>query len=393
MTARYRILEEIAQGGIGVVLLAVHDGRPVAIKKLRRHHVDESEMVLSLLDEARIAARVEHPNVVRVRDVEMIDDELVIVMDYVEGISLRELLRGRKQLPIAVVRRILVDALEGLHAVHETDAVHRDVSPHNLLVDSSGVTRVTDFGIAKTAGRVASTTAPDAGVKGKLHYLAPEQVLRKPVDRRTDVFAAGAVAWECLAGSPLFVADTASEVLAMILSAPIVPPSVQRLEVPLDLDEACLRALERDPDRRYESAKEFARAIEEGGPLASREEVAALVMADAGATVTRRRDLLVKTPAMAKARSRKPLAIGAGAVIVIATLALVQGRRAEVRSPSPPLQSASVVESVAAEPAAPASVAPTTSTLQPPVPRVHRKSTRGGQPKKGDEKLFIPGGI
>jgi serine/threonine-protein kinase len=304
---RYRVVGEIAKGGMGTVVLAVRTGTngaaPVAIKKLHAHLVDNADVVNSFVDEARIASRINHPNVVAVHDVEMIGDELMIVMDYIEGTPLRHLLRSvrerERSLPIAVVRRILVDALEGLHAAHElTDdtgsplgVVHRDVSPHNLIVGSDGVTRVTDFGIAIAAGRLASTRTTGV-VKGKLHYLSPEQVFRKPIDRRTDVFAAGVVAWEALVGRKLFDAGSEGETLAMIIREPISPPSSHRFDVPLDLDESCLRALEREADRRFESAWHFARAIEAGGTLAAPEEVGEIVLKEVGATLATRRQLI-----------------------------------------------------------------------------------------------------
>ena len=307
---RYRVVDEIAKGGMGTVVLALRTGAtgaaPVAIKKLHAHLVDNADVVTAFVDEARIASRIDHPNVVPVHDVEMIGDELMIVMDYVEGIPLRDLLRSHRErdvsLPIPVVRRILVDALDGLHAAHELrdesgaplDVVHRDVSPHNLLVGANGVTRVTDFGIAMAAGRLASTKTNGA-VKGKLQYLSPEQVFRKPIDRRTDVFAAGVVLWEALVGRKLFDGGTEGETLAMIIREPITPPSTHRFEVPLDLDENCLRALEREPERRFATAWELARAIEAGGPLAMREEVGALVLAEAGPLLMARRQRLSET--------------------------------------------------------------------------------------------------
>lgn len=311
---RYRVVTEIASGGMGTVVLALkQDGeswRPVAVKQLHSHLVDDPDVVAGFVDEARIASRLKHPNVVHVRDVEMIGDALVIVMDYVEGIPLSALLRYLKErgeeLPVNVVRRIVTDALRGLHAAHELrdengkllSVVHRDVSPHNLLVGADGITRVTDFGVAMASGRVATTHA-DRGVKGKLQYLSPEQIYRRPLDRRADVFSAGIVTWEALAGRRLFGAATEGETLAMVLREPIAPPSTHRVDVPLDLDETCLKALERDPSRRFETAEAFAAALEQG-PVAKPEEVAAIVVRALGETLTERRAQL------AQALARKP---------------------------------------------------------------------------------------
>lgn len=305
--ARYRVVSEIASGGMGVVYLSVRlepDGtrRPVAVKALHAHLADDPEMIASFVDEARIASRIVHPNVVRVEDVEMVGEQLVIVMEYVEGVALAMLLKNVRArdavLPVPVVRRIVHDALVGLHAAHELrdDAraplgvVHRDVSPHNLLVGADGLTRVSDFGIATATGRVASTRT-GGGVKGKLQYLSPEQVYRKPLDRRADVFAVGTVLWECLTGRRLFSAGTEGETLAMVLREPIPPPSGHRAEVPLELDEICLRALERDPERRFQSAGDAADALAEG-EMASREDVGMLVAQAAPSSLAARREVL-----------------------------------------------------------------------------------------------------
>ncbi len=282
---------------------ATGETRPVALKQLHSHLADDARMVEMFVDEARLASRLSHPNVVRVNDVEMIKDNVVLVMDFIEGMPLSALMRKyrdeKRPIPLPVARRIVHDVLLGLHAAHELrdesgtlfGVIHRDVSPHNVLLGIDGIARITDFGVAKARGRLANTQA-DGAVKGKLQYLAPEQIYRKPLDRRVDIFSAGIVLWECLSGRRLFDGESEGETLARVINEPIQPPSSTRFDVPLDLDETCLRALERDPKRRWQTADEFARALEEEGGLAERADLGALV-AEAGAdSIAQHRALL-----------------------------------------------------------------------------------------------------
>jgi serine/threonine-protein kinase len=283
------------------------DVHTVAIKVLHPHLAQDSEMVAMFLDEARVSMRLRHPNVVKVWDIDLLGEELVIVMDYVEGAPLSSLLHAAKEsgelLSVATTVRIVVDALTGLHAAHEIvdengralALVHRDVSPHNLLVGADGVTRVSDFGVALSAGRLASTR-PDGGLKGKLRYLAPEQINRKVLDRRVDVFAAGIVLWECLTGKRLFDGGTEAETVTQVMREPIAPPSLSRPEVLTDLDEVCLRALERDPNRRFATADEFAEALRRAVPaIATPAEVGEVVTEAARESIYRRREALERT--------------------------------------------------------------------------------------------------
>ncbi|MDF2692044.1 MAG: Protein kinase [Labilithrix sp.] len=304
---RYRILGPVASGGMGSVLLAVAKdakgaARPVALKQLHAHLANDPRMVEMFVDEARIASRLSHPNIVRVNDVEMINDDVVLVMDFIEGVPLstlqRKLRDDKRPMPLPIARRIAHDVLLGLHAAHELrddrgvllGVIHRDVSPHNVLLGVDGTARITDFGVAKARGRLANTHS-DGTVKGKLQYLAPEQIYRKAIDRRVDLFAAGIILWECLSGRRLFEGESEGETLARVINEPIDPPSTDRFDVPLDLDEVCMRALERDPKRRWSTAEEFARALE-SGPLADRPEVAALVLEVGAATIAEHRALL-----------------------------------------------------------------------------------------------------
>jgi serine/threonine-protein kinase len=225
------------------------------------------------LDEARLAARIHHPNVVSTLDVEHGPDGLFIVMEYIDGGSADDLVSGavaaRTPLPTGVAVRVVLDMLAGLQAAHElTDAegsplnlVHRDVSPPNLLIGFDGVARLSDFGVAHTERRLAGSTQPGA-LKGKLGYMSPEQIGDLPVDRRSDIYAAGVVAWELLTGSWLFGDEWGRGILLHALKGPREAPHAVNGAVPVGVSEACMRALARDAIDRYASAAEFADAIE-----------------------------------------------------------------------------------------------------------------------------------
>src|SRR5580700_10113505 len=206
---RYALHHEIASGGmatvhIGRLLGPVGFARTVAIKRLHAHMARNPEFVAMFLDEARLAARIRHPNVVSTLDVVATEGELFVVMEYVPGDSLARLLHAAREagepVPLPVAASIMVDVLHGLHAAHEASdergqplgLVHRDVSPHNVLVGTDGAAHVIDFGIAKAAGRAQVTR--EGQLKGKLAYMAPEQLKGgtggSKVDRRADVFGA-----------------------------------------------------------------------------------------------------------------------------------------------------------------------------------------------------------
>src|SRR6185369_5865550 len=202
--------------------------RTVAIKRAHAHLIENPSFKQMLIDEARLASRLHHPNVVAVLDVEELAGELRLVMDYVEGAALSDLIgRGQeaeRRLPSRIAVRIALDACAGLHAAHELcdednkplGLVHRDVSPHNILVGVDGVARLSDFGIAKQAeGGVSTTTG---ALKGKLGYMAPEYVEEGKLDARSDVFAMGVVAWEALANQKLFRGTNEVDTLKRIVA-------------------------------------------------------------------------------------------------------------------------------------------------------------------------------
>jgi serine/threonine-protein kinase len=245
--------------------------RAVAIKRLHPQFARSEEFSVCLLDEARLASRIHHPNVVPILDVVRSNGELLMVMEYVVGESLAHLLEKSQErkaaVPIDVAVSIIVDTLRGLHAAHiAKDArgrwlgiVHRDVSSHNILVGLDGVARVFDFGIAKALGN-AQLTRPGQ-IKGTLAYMSPEQLLGKQVGPTSDVFAAAVVLWEALAGYDLFARDDESATVSAVLQG-VVPALHETAGVPLALDAALARALDREPERRFQTALEFAAALE-----------------------------------------------------------------------------------------------------------------------------------
>jgi eukaryotic-like serine/threonine-protein kinase len=286
---RYAIYGEIAAGGMATVHYGrlvgpVGFSRTVAIKRLHAHFAKDPEFAAMFLDEARLAARIRHPNVVQTLDVVALDGELFLVMDYVQGESLVRLVRATaaaaQTFPLDVLSGILCGALHGLHAAHEAKAehgeplgiVHRDVSPQNVLVCSDGVPRVLDFGVAKAAGRVQTTR--EGQLKGKLAYMSPEQIRSETVDRRTDVYAMGVVLWETLTLKRLFSGDGEGAVIQKVLEGVRQAPSALAPHVPKSVDEVVLRALEQDPAKRFQTAREMALALEAGVPMASSTRIA-----------------------------------------------------------------------------------------------------------------------
>jgi serine/threonine-protein kinase len=296
----YEVLLELAAGGMATVVLAraLHAGPDtgrrtawVAIKRPHRHLATGRAFLTMLVDEARLASAIDHPNVVRVRELGFDAGVPFIVMDYVEGASLaelrRELAAKGRALDARVAVRVALDLLAGLSAAHglrdgagrAVAIVHRDVSPHNVLVGTDGRARLTDFGIAKAEDRIQTTRTHE--VKGKLAYLAPERVDRRRICTvQSDVFSVGLVVWECLAGRRLFRSEQVVDLLQEVMTAPIPRLGDLGAPVPRALDDAIARALSRDLAVRYPTADAFARALREAvrqEGMASSRDVARLI--------------------------------------------------------------------------------------------------------------------
>jgi serine/threonine-protein kinase len=343
-SSRYQVITTLGQGGMARVLLTLSRGpagvtKLLVVKELRAELEDDPEFLTMFLDEARIAARLNHPNVIQTYEVSSEGERPVIVMEYLEGQSLGALLNRvtRKAMPIDLHLYMLAQALRGLHYAHELrdfdgsplNVVHRDVSPHNVFVTYDGQVKLVDFGIAKAAG---STGLTRTGVfKGKVSYAAPEQLASKPVDRRADVFSLGVMLWEAIARRRL----TAGEVEGAIMRRRVdgEDPKIKDVapETPDDLALICDKATAPDPADRYATAAELRAAIEgylETSKRLGAHEVGALVESTFAADRAKIRLLI-------DARMKELSAAGAAALSLTETATQLRAEVPTTVTPAP----------------------------------------------------------
>ena len=274
---KYLLVGEIAVGGMAEVFLAVHKGvegfiKVVVIKRVLPHLNNNPEFVRMFVDEARLAARIEHPNIVRTYEFGEVNGHFFTAMEYLPGEdlfkALNNLSMSRQLMPLNIAVGIGAQLCNGLHFAHQfTDTsgkplnlVHRDINPANILITYGGEVKIIDFGVAKTNTNVRTLNGV---IKGKVAYMPPEQVLGREVDHRADIFSAGVVLWEVLTGRPLFLRSNEAATLYAIMNAPIPAPSKLRADVPAQLDKIVGRALARSPEDRYDSAEEMAAALDD----------------------------------------------------------------------------------------------------------------------------------
>jgi eukaryotic-like serine/threonine-protein kinase len=294
---RYELLMPIAAGGMAMVWAARLKGtrgfqKIVAVKTMLPKLSEDEQFEKMFLDEASLASKVRHPNAVEILDLGEQDGVLFLAMEWIDGVPLNQLMKAAKKaggVPTTVATRIVMQASAGLHAAHElTDGkgkliglVHRDISPQNILVTFDGVAKVVDFGVAKATA--LGDGATQAGqLKGKVSYMAPEQVRGEGIDRRADVFAMGIVLYALTTGKHPFRKESEGATLfAITAPEPVIPPRKFVPDYPQPLQDVLLKALEKDRDLRYASASELLRALDKALPPASRgsdEEVGAFVL-------------------------------------------------------------------------------------------------------------------
>jgi len=274
---KYLLVGEIATGGMAEVFLAVHKGpegfvKIVVIKRVLQHLTSNPDFVQMFINEARLAARLEHPNIVRTYEFGEVDGQYFTAMEYLPGEDLCKTLNklsiSKQQMPLHFAAGIISQVCAGLHFAHQltdTDGrplelVHRDINPANIVLTYGGEVKIIDFGVAKSSANQHTITGT---IKGKIAYMPPEQVLSRAVDQRADVFSAGIVLWELITGRPLFLRDSDAATLYAVMNDQIPPPSKHRSDVPRELDHIVLRALARAPSARYASADQLAAALDD----------------------------------------------------------------------------------------------------------------------------------
>ena len=348
---RYELLAPIGVGGMAKVWAARQSGfggfaKIVAIKTILPHLSRESDFERLFVDEARVASLVRHPNVCEIFELSEDGQVLFLVMEWVDGDSLIKLLKAGGQVvefDPRIAARIGAETCAGLHAAHTQidhdgkplNIVHRDVSPHNILLSAEGVVKVTDFGVAKAAGQTHDQTVAGQ-LKGKLEYMSPEQITGARVDGRTDVFGMGGVIYEATTGHQPFASSGDLEVMNKIVEGRLAPPSTHFRRYPRELEEIVMRAMATDPNHRFASADEMRIALESwlarSGPPVTHAEVAALLRSRVGAKMDERLERIRQAMSANPEKNPSHTPSGAG----ISTSGVIPTNRPARIAPAPP---------------------------------------------------------
>jgi serine/threonine protein kinase len=308
---RYKLLAQLATGGMAEIHLARQEGikgfeRLVVVKKILPHLAVEEAFLEMFFDEARIASLLNHPNIVQIYDLGQEGDDYFMAMEYLEGESLsfleREARKKERYMSPALAAGIVAQVCDGLEYAHAfknhegqtMNIVHRDVSPQNIIVLFSGGVKLVDFGIAKATSQMHKTRA--GSIKGKLSYLAPEQCLGKAVDHRTDVFSLGIILWELLTRRRLFKRDNEGATLNAVMNEEIPKIRTVRPQVPVSLEAVAMRALQKLPENRFQSAGEMGAALRDyllkTGEAAGNAEISAFVNGALGERAQNKKSML-----------------------------------------------------------------------------------------------------
>jgi len=412
---RYELLVPIARGGMARVWAARQHGQRgfqklVAIKTILPHLADEPEFERMFLDEARIASGVHHPNVCEIYELGEERRTLYLAMEWVSGDSLSRILRSSgktEAIDARVAARIVADAAAGVHAAHELcdedgrqlGVVHRDMSPHNVLLSADGNVKVCDFGVAKALGQLHEQTSAGQ-LKGKISYMAPEQITSNAVDRRSDVFSLGCVLYEATTGQRPFKGERDHQIMHAVMSGELVPPTQVLRSYPIELERIVMRALAHQPILRYPTAERMRFALEEfltKGPLVTTTQAAQIVRARIGEQLERRKDRIKQAQSVAEQNGWDPAKV--------APSRDPQDHRSGVKpaqnqnpsgGPPPPMQQkfAATVQMAAIAPPAPGDATASPLTAQPPTPRMTAAHMPSGGPPpprpSGSMKRSIP---
>jgi eukaryotic-like serine/threonine-protein kinase len=264
---KYRVKSELGRGGMGAVYLAEQPGlgREVAIKELIQSAGADPVALKRFLQEAQVMARTSHPNLVQVHDLELVGGANYLVLEFVRGKSLREMLH-RGQIPLPQVLAVMHGVLQALDYAHRHAIVHRDMKPENVLISDEGMVKVSDFGIARLTddSGVGGTATQTGTTVGTPLYMSPEQVASSKVDGRSDLYSAGIMFYELVVGQPPFTAtetDGLFTLMAKHVQAPPMPPSVHRPGLDIGLEQVILKSLRKRPEDRFQSGQEFDDAV------------------------------------------------------------------------------------------------------------------------------------